>query len=133
MRTLIFFIKNCLSLFFVRYPYFHVLSSICAWLNACINPFIYFALNPRYRNAFKKLFRIRSSYNINGGGGVGGGSVGGGGGGGQNAIGAELSTLSNENSRSVKWTSSRRASSSNHISGYNSSNNNNNNNNGNNS
>ncbi|KAI2797261.1 hypothetical protein BLOT_011242 [Blomia tropicalis] len=48
-----------------RAPYFHVLASICAWTNSCLNPFIYFALNPRYRNAFKRLFNIRSSYSIN--------------------------------------------------------------------
>ena len=40
------------------------MASIFAWLNCCINPFIYFVLNPRYRNAFKRLFGVRSSYYV---------------------------------------------------------------------
>nr|XP_046919242.1 protein trapped in endoderm-1-like [Dermatophagoides farinae] len=39
-----------------RYPYFHVFASIFAWMNSCINPFIYFVMNQRYRQAYKKLF-----------------------------------------------------------------------------
>lgn len=61
-----------------RWPYFHVLASMAAWLNACINPFIYFALNPRYRNAFQLLFRrptARYEVTETGGGGGGGEAI----------------------------------------------------------
>ncbi|XP_054163941.1 G-protein coupled receptor moody-like [Oppia nitens] len=38
-----------------EYPYIHVLSSMLCWLNSCINPFIYFAMNAKYRRALKRV------------------------------------------------------------------------------
>ncbi|KAF7494863.1 Protein trapped in endoderm-1 [Sarcoptes scabiei] len=39
-----------------RYPYFHIIASVIAWSNSCVNPFLYFAMNQRYRQAFNRLF-----------------------------------------------------------------------------
>ncbi|XP_053212202.1 protein trapped in endoderm-1-like [Panonychus citri] len=38
-----------------RYPYVHIMASIMSWLNCCINPLLYFAMDGRYRSAFKQF------------------------------------------------------------------------------